>query len=837
MVKLRFSYRYLLLPIVLSVFFVFLYLVYEDIKGRTVNEFNNEQLILARTASQGITSAFENYQSDLTFLSTLSDVVDFNANGRTLFTDFYETHKGIIAGITRVDSNGVILYTYPYNPSVVGTNISYQRHVQQVLATHQAVISDVFMSAQGYMAIAIHVPVFKDSRFNGSLAILIPIDELGKLYLGKIRIRGTGTVWLLSESGTEIYCPIDEHTGKTMLEITHNDPRTVQLLEKIRSDSSGTTNGIHREITVKGKKRFNDKYINFYRTPLGNTYWTILMSYEERDVYIALTRFRNRLALVVLLLFVAFSYYFYSLAKVRTVLKEEAKRREAEKVLKESEEKFRRIFEDHTAVKMLVDPDSLKIIDANKAAADFYGWSREELKKMSIEQLNTLPQKEIRKNLEKARSQQRTHFEFSHRLKDGSVRDVELFSSKIEIGGKDLLHSIIHDITDRKQAEEALIKSKEKAEESDRLKTAFLQNMSHEIRTPMNAIVGFSSLLPETFDNKQKLQEYSDIINTSCDNLLEIINDILDISRIESGQLPVNPGTCNLAELFSELTEYFNEYRIRLGKKNLDLILHAPVNPTDNVVVTDRVKLRQILVNLIGNAFKFTSAGKIEVGCSYDDYQHMAFYVSDTGIGIPADKHDAIFERFTQLDTGASKTISGTGLGLSIVKGLVELLNGRIWLESEIGKGTTFYFSLPVEKDGTEPPPQVSADDNHKYDFSGKVILVVEDDAHNAAYIKAILSGTGLKILYTSSGKEAVKMATLKHVDLVLMDIRLPDITGYEALKLIRKKKPGLTIIAQTAYAADEDRQKAFDAGFSNYISKPMKQHPLLSMINKHLKG
>ncbi|MGE5418654.1 MAG: response regulator [Chloroflexota bacterium] len=814
------------------VFFLSLYLVYEHIKERTINEFNNEQMILARTASQGITSAFTNYRSDLDFLSQLGEIKVLSEKGKNLIAEYYETHKSIISAVTRVDSGGVILFTYPFNQSVIGSNISDQEHVRYVLDSRQSVISDVFMSAQGYLAIAMHVPVYQDDNFTGSLAILVPIDRLGIIYLSNIKTRGTGTAWLLSENGIEIFCPVKGHTGKSILEITHNESGTVSLLEKIRSEYSGTTRGLHKEIDGGDKTGLDQKYINFYRVPLGNTYWTILISYDERDVYLALTRFRNRLVLVVLLLFIVLTYYFYSLSKVRRVLKEEQRRREAEMILRESEEKFRRLFEDHIAVKLLIDPDTGKIVDANQAAAGFYGWSREELKKMDIGQISISPYDEIRKNIEKIKSQQRMHFEFRHRLKDGSFREVEVFSSRVEINGKILLHSIIHDITERMKAEEALFKAKERAEESDRLKTAFLQNMSHEIRTPMNSIAGFSSLLPETFDNKKKLQEYTDIINISCHNLLEIINDILDISRIESGQLKLNPAICNLPELFSEIHDHFKEYSRRLGKTRLDFVLKNSIPESENVIITDKLKLKQILLNLIGNAFKFTEDGKIEAGCKkYNDSQ-LLFYVSDTGPGIPSDKQDAIFERFIQLNN-PDKLVSGNGLGLSIVKGLIELLHGRIWLESEMGKGTTFYFIIPFGKAGSHPP-EISFDDDN-FNFKGKVVLVVEDDIFNATYILNILSQSGLRLLNAESGREAVRIATSEPVDMVLMDIRLPDISGYEALNMIRQKKPGLEIIAQTAYAAGDDREKALAAGFNDYISKPMTRQSLLKMIERHL--
>ncbi len=709
--KLKFINRYLMIPIVLILFIIAFYLIYDDIKERTVNEFKNEQLILAKTAAQGITSVLDDYQSDLNFLSQFKGITDFSHESKTILENFYEQHNQIISAVTRINSYGIILDTYPYNQSVIGRDISYQKHVSEVIATHKPVISDVFMSVQGYLAIALHVPFFNGNEYAGSLAILIPIDKLGKLYLDKIKIKGTGRAWLLSENGIELYCPVNGHTGKSFLENAHNDNAAIQLMEKIRSENSGTIKDVDKELTPDGKTKIIKKYISFYRAPLGNTYWTILISRQEKDIYYALNRLRNRLILIFSLFIMIISYYFYTIIKVRNVLKEEAIRKKAEKILQESEEKFRRIFEDHTAIQLLVDPESGKIIDANLSASAYYGWSREELKRMNLDQINTMPPEEIKMNIDRILSEKRTQFEFQHRLKDGSIRDVEVFASKIKIGNKDVLHSIIHDITERKLVEKELIKAKERAEESDRLKTAFLQNMSHEIRTPMNAIMGFSSLLADYYNDKPKLEQFSEIINLRCNDLLEIINDILAISKIESGQMPVNKEVCNLNGLFAELADFFTEHQKRMGKPYIKFELRSLSYPSEFTIITDKVKLRQIFINLIGNAFKFTETGTIEGGCRFDANGNLVFYVSDTGIGIPSDKHDIIFERFFQLPQDKDISYGGTGLGLPIVKGLITLLGGRIWVESEIenlaeGKagGTTFYFSIPNQENCTENP-------------------------------------------------------------------------------------------------------------------------------------
>jgi signal transduction histidine kinase len=390
------------------------------------------------------------------------------------------------------------------------------------------------------------------------------------------------------------------------------------------------------------------------------------------------------------------------------------------------------------------------------------------------------------------------------------------------------------DITHRKQMELELMHEKEHAQESDRLKTAFLQNMSHEIRTPLNAIKGFSELLVKNHNNENKLQKFTKIIDQRSNDLLEIINDILDIAKIESGQLPVYLEECNLAELFDELTSQFNEYQIHHNKQHVKFNMHAYCDPSGSIIITDKVKLKQIFVNLLTNAFKFTDKGTIEGGCKLENH-NLIFYVSDTGIGIPADKQNVVFERFAQLRQAENRAVGGTGLGLSIIKGLLSLLGGEVFLESEPGSGSTFSFTFPCK--AAHPLPKKASVFNKLtvcY-FPDKTILIVEDEVYNAEYIKEVLADTGINIIFAETGSEAIRIAASQPVDLVLMDIQLPDMDGYQAAKQIKQHNPALKFIAQTAYAAITDKQKAFDAGFCDYISKPIKIDLLLSVITKHL--
>jgi CheY-like chemotaxis protein len=289
--------------------------------------------------------------------------------------------------------------------------------------------------------------------------------------------------------------------------------------------------------------------------------------------------------------------------------------------------------------------------------------------------------------------------------------------------------------------------------------------------------------------------------------------------------------------MFRDLNLYYIEHKKRIRKDHIQFFIHTLYGSSGSFILTDCLKLKQIFVNLLDNAFKFTHSGKIEAGCVLDEGGNLRFYVSDTGIGISPEKQSYIFERFAQVNTETNHLYGGTGLGLSIVQGLIKAMNGEIWLQSDPGLGTTFYFNIPYK---ICEEPILNADETWIYGISddlykNKTVLIVEDDLYNGEFLIEILSETGLKMKLTGYGKEAVEMARNFHFDLILMDINLPDITGYEAVKRILGLRPYQKIIAQTAYAANEDEQKAQDAGCIGYISKPINRKILFGMLHKHL--
>lgn len=381
-----------------------------------------------------------------------------------------------------------------------------------------------------------------------------------------------------------------------------------------------------------------------------------------------------------------------------------------------------------------------------------------------------------------------------------------------------------------------LEKAKSKAEESDKLKSAFLMNLSHEIRTPMNAIIGFSTLLKSNDVSDKEKDEYIDVIKNSGNNLIEIIDDLVEMSKIDSQLIKPLPQAFNLNELINDIkTTYKTLYAN--SEVTFDVLNSTE---TQNNIVVDKIKLREVITNLLDNAFKFTSHGSIVLQYEIDETKKLlSFQVKDTGIGIPKEFQENIFKRFNKLSSATISGNEGLGLGLAISKAYVEMMGGEINFESQQGVGTSFNFTIPFEKvEGNIPLKKDTFEVKIPIDLGNEeIVLVVEDDNINYMLIEKILKPFNFKVIRAKDGIEAVNICKENdEIDLVLMDIRMPKMNGYEAFKKIREFNKDIPIIAQTSYSFEEELNKIKELGFNGFLSKPINKEKLFELIKLYLK-
>lgn len=382
-----------------------------------------------------------------------------------------------------------------------------------------------------------------------------------------------------------------------------------------------------------------------------------------------------------------------------------------------------------------------------------------------------------------------------------------------------------------------LLETLKKAQESDKQKSAFLANMSHEIRTPLNGILGFSRLLTDDTLTQSERNEYVGLINRRGRNLLQIVNDIINISLIDSGEVKINNTSFNLNQLMYDLFNVFTSTDYDKKKPGVELKLNLSLNDSRSMIVSDPNRIEQVVSNIVDNAFKFTTSGEIEYGYTIEPNNTIKFFVRDTGPGIPPEKKELVFKRFNRTDEELARGYSATGLGLPICVGLVKLLNGRLWFETTVGEGTTFFFTIPFIPGKTESNSYISRSSVQSISFIGRVILVVEDDLISYQFIEALLKPTEAKILHAKNGEDAIEMVKIRtDIDLIVMDMRLPFIDGYEATAKIKSINPQMVVVAQTANAMSYDREKCISVGCNDYLPKPIDPDEFLMKIAYHLK-
>lgn len=535
-----------------------------------------------------------------------------------------------------------------------------------------------------------------------------------------------------------------------------------------------------------------------------------------------------------------------------------------------SEEKYRNLFNSSRDA-ILVANTNRKIIDANPAAEQLFGFNLEEIQGKQTEFLydTTDEYEKMGRQLRSLYNKNGFYNLIKYRKKDDATFYGETNACQLKNNNGEVIGyvGIIRDITEKLQAEKAikeqneeyetlneelketnerirkineeLRQSKEKAEESIRLKNAFLANMSHEIRTPMNGIIGFANLMKDNKHSPGKLNEYIEVIIERSYSLLNLLNDIIDLSKIDANQLTIEENEFSLNLFMDNLQNVFQQELDNLGKTDkITINIKKHFNDENDIVLSDESRLKQIFSNLVNNAIKFTQEGTVEFGYHLKDNTTLLFFVKDTGIGIPKSKQEAIFERFRQLDDSITRKYGGTGLGLAITKKLVQIMDGEIWVESNEGKGSVFFFTIPYKKskEGSSDIPKIE-EETFTYNWQDKLILIIEDDPASIEYLKEVFSVTKASVVTATNGKEGYRQYynNKEQISLILMDVRLPDTSGLEITKKIREEDSDIPILAQTAYAMQKDHKASLEAGCNQHITKPINHNNLLSIVAQYL--
>lgn len=498
---------------------------------------------------------------------------------------------------------------------------------------------------------------------------------------------------------------------------------------------------------------------------------------------------------------------------------------------------YKNIF-DHTCGGIFILDDGV-IVDGNKQGAELFGEDLKQILGKSLTQYapthqpdGRLSKEVINLTLAQTTTQSPRHFDFLIKNKKDQIIDVSIACSKFEKSDEIIL--LITDITAHKKYENKLINERNKAMSSDSHKSTFLANMSHEIRTPLNSIIGFSDLLLDEDTTEAEKEMYSKLIGTAGKSLLQLIEDIIDVSKIEAGQVKIKKVKVEVNELLDEVYQTFQQEKIGYQKENIQLKIFKKMPDKSVVIFTDPFRLRQVFNNLLTNALKFIDEGYIEFGYTTLFGDFIQFYVKDTGIGISKERKERIFEQFGQDESSYDRNEKGTGLGLAITKSFIELLGGRIWLDTEQDRGSTFYFTLPV----VEKLPVISEKSTFasSKNWSDKIILIADDVKDNYLFLKGVLIDTKALILWAKNGLEALTMCKNNiDIDIVLMDIRMPLMNGLDATKSIKLIRPKLPVIAQTAFSSQEDKDMCLSAGCDDYIIKPIHNDKIIAMIDKYM--
>ncbi|NIA05981.1 MAG: PAS domain S-box protein, partial [Proteobacteria bacterium] len=798
----KYTVFFILLSVLSCCAFLF-YLSYRDVRTKTIATFNNEQRIMARQAARGIQSFFTEYAISLGYLAKQKDIIDLDLAGKARIAEFYNQHSGDIRAITRVDASGRIIYTVPFVRRAIGRDVSNQPHNRRIMDDHRPLVSEVFMAVQGYRAVAFAIPVFKDHTYRGSLSILIPFRQIAKKYLEDIRLGDSGSAWLLSRKGIELFCPSPGHAGQSVFRTFADSPTVIAMAEKMIKGKQGTTVYTYKQ-TREDTTGTVTSHAVYLPIELPGNFWSIAVATPEDQVLSTMQFFRDTWLILILVTFTGSILLTLYLFKVWNIVREEERRRAAAKALWESEEKYRMLVDNANDLIFIVQDEVVKY--ANPKAEKIFGCSLAEL--------------QSRPFIEYIHPDDRDMVPAVHRQKPPGEKDENLYSFRavnekaedvyLQINsrlttweGRPATIIIARDITELKRT------AREKENLEGQLRQALKMEaigtlaggIAHDFNNILAAIVGYADLAKDELPAESRAGKRIDEVLKASVRARDLVQQILAFSRkSEQERAPL--------QLHLLVTETLKLLRASIPS----IEIRRNIDPHSGNILAEPTQIHQVLMNLCTNAAQAMDekGGVLFVGLDCLKLKekdlkgeaglrpglYVRLTVKDTGCGIDPVIMDRIFDPyFTTKEVG-----KGSGMGLSVVHGIVKSHDGKITVASKPNQGTAFTVYFPRVEEESQPEPEGSA----PLPTGGERILFVDDAKDLADATKGILTYLGYRVTATTSSPEALALFRSQPdaFDLVITDQTMPEMTGVQLAGELLGVRPDLPIILCTGYSS-----------------------------------
>jgi len=815
------------------------YLPYREIRTKTIESIRNEQYMMTVQASRGIERFFDHYTKLLRYFSKIQHIININDRGKSIMRNLYINHSEDLLAVTRIDAQGTIIYTVPYDSTAGGKNVSYQLHNKKIIETHQPVVSDIFTAVQGYGAVAYAYPIFEGNVYKGSLSILIPFKKLAQEHLAGVESGGENYAWIFSQNGTIIYSSDEELIGRNVEDSYADNPSVSSFIRKVLSSESGE--GYYRALSA-GNKTSPKEQIAFFapsRVP-GNTWYTVV-SVPEGELYSSLNEFRNKWLVIFTMMLTAAFVVSYYLIEARKIVKEERKRKEAEEALRESEEKYRELTELAPQTVFEAGLDG-RITYLNKFGFEMTGYSTEDLKNgLKIPDLCKDGDGELSLSLliseEKSTEAGIRINECTLSRKDGGKFDAIIYSTPLtregELRG---LRGIIIDISERKKAEEERKRLEAELRHAHKMEALgrFAGGIAHDFNNILSAVMGYTDLSLMNIEDPGHVKENLTEIAKAAHRAKDLIQQIMTFSRKADHELePVK---------LDELVE--DAFKILRPSIPESIEIVKELGQEVVTVLANLTQIHQVLFNLCSNAIHaMNNKGTLRIAVRNVDVsrvyssvggelkpgRYAEISISDTGVGMDDETIERIFEPFfTTKDVG-----KGVGMGLSVVHGIVEGHGGTVRVESEPGKGTTFYVLLPEARvtrvDYSKPSGEILQ--------GSERILFVDDEEALADIGKRMLEELGYRVTSVVDSTAALNLfkGDPFNYDLLVTDQIMPGMTGYELIQEIREIRPEFPAVICTGYSTVLSREKIDALGKCELVMKPIDMRKIAMVVRKVL--